>query len=64
MELESKKVVADTQISLFPTTVGEIADSNIKQGKENIINNYPELAKSTGMKHPFGYNKEEDDGVE
>tara|TARA_R110000824_G_scaffold281019_1_gene469295 strand:+ start:201 stop:584 length:384 start_codon:yes stop_codon:yes gene_type:complete len=64
MELESEKVVADTQISLFPTTVGEIADSNIKQGKENIINNYPELAKSTGMKHPFGYNKEEDDGVE
>tara|TARA_R110000823_G_scaffold154417_1_gene285289 strand:- start:302 stop:658 length:357 start_codon:yes stop_codon:yes gene_type:complete len=49
MELEAAKLKADTQISLFPTTVGDIADANIKKGR------------ATGMEHPFGYNKDDDD---
>ena len=60
IELESEKIESDRQIPMFPTTVGDVHEANLKQGKLNVIKDNPQMVKSTGMKHPFGYDEEED----
>ena len=60
IELESEKIESDRQIPMFPTTVGDVHEANLKQGKLNVIKDNPQMVKRTGMEHPFGYDEEED----
>ena len=56
IELESRLESNKDQPSLFPSTVGELEDTNRANAKQQIIDDY----KSIGMKNPYGYDEEED----